>query len=99
MSEQTENVFVLNNISWSGAKKAELEKLKKKNVYKEVVVEIQTSVSTRWVCTLKETPEIITTKARLVARGFEEKGVEDVQKDSPIFELSSTDVLSKGMDT
>lgn len=37
----------------------------------------------RWVCTLKETPQGLVPKARLVARGFEEVNTEELPKDSP----------------
>ena len=43
----------------------------------------QKQVSTRWVCTLKETPDGIVPKASLVARGFEELNTTDLPKDSP----------------
>ena len=38
-------------------------------------------VSTRWVCTIKETKDEVKTKARLV-RGVEEIGKDDIPKDS-----------------
>ena len=41
----------------------------------------QSCVSTRWVCTLKETKDEVKTKARLVVRGFEEIGKDDIPKD------------------
>ena len=41
------------------------------------------AVSSRWVCTLKETKDEVKTKARLVVRGFEEIGKDDIPKDSP----------------
>jgi len=37
----------------------------------------------RWVCTLKETPDGVAPKARLVARGFEEMNTKELSKDSP----------------
>lgn len=40
-------------------------------------------VSTRWVCSLKETPSGIEPKARLVARSFEKLNIHKLQKDSP----------------
>ena len=43
----------------------------------------QSCVSTRWVCTLKETKDEVKTKARLVVRGVEEIGKDDNPKDSP----------------
>ena len=43
----------------------------------------QKCISTRWVCTLKETPDSVVPKARLVARGFGEMNSEELPKDSP----------------
>ena len=40
------------------------------------------TVSTRWVCTLKGTKDEVKTKDRLVVRGFEEIGKDDIPKDS-----------------
>ena len=58
------------------AMEKELKKWKDFNVYEEVKDEGQKSISVRWVMTEKD--EI---KARLVARGFEEK--ENIKSDSP----------------
>ena len=60
----------------SDAKEKELKKWKDFNVYEEVKDEGQKSISVRWVMTEKDE-----TKARLVARGFEEK--ENIKSDSP----------------
>ena len=64
------------------AKKEELDRWKTFCVYEEVPINGQKAVSVRWVITEKENSEgQRKTKARLVARGFEEKG--DIQSDSP----------------
>ena len=60
----------------SDAMEKELKKWKDFNVYEEVKDEGQKSISVRWVITEKEE-----TKARLVARGFEEKV--NIKSDSP----------------
>ena len=65
------------------AKEVELENWKNFNLYKEVKNEGQKAISARWVLTEKDVPgsEEKRVKARLVARGFEEK--EDIKSDSP----------------
>lgn len=64
------------------AKTNELENWIKNNVYEEVPVSKQSLISTRWVITKKcDQSGLVKFKARLVARGFEDKA--DVQTDSP----------------
>ena len=53
------------------------------NVYEEVPDVGQTAISTRWVCTMKQSKDGITPKARLVARGFEDFENKNLPKDSP----------------
>jgi len=60
----------------------ELDSWKKDKVYTEVEDVGQKCISTRWVCSLKSTPNGIIPKARLVARGFEEFTA-NIQKESP----------------
>ncbi len=78
-----EEMFLLEDISWIEPKQAELENWRRNDVFREIDDEGQRCISTRWVCTLKGTPEQIVPKARLVARGFEEKGNDEIPKDSP----------------
>jgi hypothetical protein len=78
-----ENILVLEDLSFASAKCAELQSWKTNQVYVEKPDSGQKCVSTRWVCTLKETPQGIKPKARLVARGFEEIDTEKIPKDSP----------------
>ena len=80
---QEENVMVLEDISMDNAKTAELDSWKQNEVYKEVEDKGQKCISTRWVCTLKQTKDGIRPKARLVARGFEEINNKQIPKDSP----------------
>ena len=63
------------------AKEMELESWKNFNVYKEVRNEGQKAISVRWVITEKDGLDDKRIKARLVARGFEEK--EEIKSDSP----------------
>lgn len=56
---------------------------KENKVYTEHVDIGQKILSTRWICTLKESSEGIRPKARLVARGFEESQINNIPKDSP----------------
>ncbi len=65
------------------AKKTELDNWKRNGVFEEVKDDGQKCISTRWVCSVKETPDGVVPKARLVARGFEELNVSDLPKDSP----------------
>ena len=64
------------------AKQEEIEKWKHFETFLEVPDEGQTSISTRWVCTRKIKGGQVRYKARLVARGFEEK-TQHLKKDSP----------------
>ena len=78
-----EDVLIVNDDAFMSAKHAELSNWKQDNVFEEVKDEGQKCISTRWVCTLKETTQGVVPKARLVARGFEEMNTEELPKDSP----------------
>ena len=65
------------------AKMKELECWKRNSVFSEVDNEGQPLVSCRWIITSKEKNGVNTTKARLVARGFEDVEVDNQRKDSP----------------
>lgn len=87
------DVLVTEGISFDKAKQDEIGNWRKNGVF-EVVQDVgQRRVSTRWVCTLKETPDGIIPKARLVARGFEEFHNKDLQKDSPTCSSESLRLL------
>lgn len=84
------------------AKAAEIQNWKDNNVYDVVPYVGQSCISTRWVITEKVVGSEVKQKARLVARGFEEKSA-DILKDSPTcskqcFRLMLTIVVSKGWD-
>ena len=61
----------------------ELRKWKEHEVYQEVEDEGQPLISTRWVCTEKDSEKGKIVKARLVARGSEEDN-SNIRRDSPI---------------
>ena len=65
------------------AKNEEFEKWVEKAVFDEVVDEGQDRLSTTWVITTKEDKNQLTTKARLVIRGYEEMPEEQIRSDSP----------------
>lgn len=64
-------------------KHAEIKNWSDTNMFAEVRDEGQKCISTRWVCTLKETDTGLEPKARLVARFFKKLDVSELQKDSP----------------
>lgn len=80
---QEETVHIIQECVYDHAKADELANWKRNGVYTETVDEGQRAISTRWVCTVKQTEKGPTTKARLVARGFEEYDKDKFEKDSP----------------
>lgn len=79
----SEDVLITKDLSFDLAKQEEMRSWRDNSVFEEVQDEGQKCISTRWVCTLKETLTGLVPKARLVARGFEELNVLELQKDSP----------------
>lgn len=79
----SEDVLVTKYLSFDLAKQEEMKCWRDNSVFEEVQDEGQKCISTRWVCTLKETLAGLVPKARLVARGFDELDVLELQKDSP----------------
>ena len=61
----------------------ELQNWRINKVHDEVDDEKQSSISVGWVLSKKMIEEKTQVKARLVARGFEDSGRDDVRKDSP----------------
>ena len=61
----------------------ELENWQNNKVYDEVDNEGQDLIPVRWVITEKIVEGITKTRARLVARGFEEIKASNIRKDSP----------------
>ncbi len=78
-----EDVYVTKDVTFDFAKQEEIKSWRDNHVFEEVKNEGQKCISTRWVCTYKETLEGFVPKARLVARGFEELEVSELKKDSP----------------
>ena len=76
-NEDVHTTVVENNPSSRAAKQTELQKLRQFETYDEVEDHGQSTISTRWVITNKDD----TTRARLVARDFEEHSF--IPKDSP----------------
>lgn len=93
-SEDSEaDVLITKDISFDAAKQEEIQNWRNNDVFEEVENAGQKYISTRWVCSLKETPKGIVPKARLVARGFEELNMQDLQKDSPTCSSESLRLL------
>ncbi|KAG7514300.1 hypothetical protein JOB18_030248, partial [Solea senegalensis] len=82
-TEYTDDILIVNDEAFIPAKHSELSTWRQNDVFEEVKDEGQKCISTRWVCTIKDTPLGIVPKARLVARGFEEINTQDLPKDSP----------------
>ena len=74
------------------AKSAEIEKWKEEEVYEEVPDEGQERMSTTWVITDKMKNKEVITKARLVARGYEEEK-HNIRSDSPTCMKNSVRML------
>ena len=88
----TDDVMVVNEVSFDAAKEAELKSWEKHKVFEAVQDVGQKAISTRWICTLKEKEGTVVPKARLVARGFEEID-QDLEKDSPTCSSESLKVI------
>ena len=80
--EEEERIVMFTDDAVTLAKIAELQRWKDNDVYVEVVDVGQRVISVRWVVTDKFKNGSLETKARLVARGFEEVSTE-MRKDSP----------------
>ena len=75
--------MLIERICFDKAKSKELAIWKEHDYFKEVNFTGQKCVSTRWICTLKNTADGLVPKARLVARSFEEKGLQEIPNDYP----------------
>ena len=79
--------------SFSIAKEAELQSWQQNSVYEEVLDNGQKCLSVRWVCSMKDVGNgTLKPKARLVARGYEEKD-KHIDKESPTVGKDSLRVL------
>ncbi|KAG6438777.1 hypothetical protein O3G_MSEX000215 [Manduca sexta] len=79
---------------WEEAINTELRTLQENNTWEEVteVPEGENIISSKWVFTIKETEEKSIYKARLVARGFEQKNCDD-KTYSPVAKLTTFKAL------
>jgi len=92
-SEIQESVFMIQEQQFEQAKQKELLNWKNNKVYSKISGGGYKTISTRWVCTLKETPDGLVPKARLVVRGFEEPEKEQLEKDSPTCSMESLKLI------
>ena len=93
-SGDTQVIYLTKDISFDHAKLAELQSWKQNEVYQEVPFSNQKYITVKWVCTMKETNEGFTPKARLVARGFEEDNQDEIVKESPTCSKDSLRIIS-----
>ena len=82
ISDDTPMIILFNNGDVRQAKEKEIRNWIINNVFEEVEDEGQPTISVRWVITEKMSDGNSDTKARLVARGFEEQ-TSHLKKDSP----------------
>lgn len=79
-----EDIPVIKDVSFDSAKCKEIKKnWRDYNLFEEVRDEGQKCISSRWVCTLKESPTGPVPKGGLVAQGFVELEASELQKGSP----------------
>ena len=86
---QHDEVYITTNIDFTKAKQDELTKWRKMMVYSEVEDNGQKCISSRWVNTVKNENEKVILKSRLVAKGFEEDCLDEMNKNSPTIDKSS----------
>ncbi|XP_064622512.1 uncharacterized protein LOC135484764 [Lineus longissimus] len=77
-----DDVLITDEVSFDEAKQKEMQSWINNGVYGVVEDTGQNAISTRWICSMKESDGAVIPKARLVARGFEELE-SDIPKDSP----------------
>ena len=82
LPDNNEMLVLYNSDDVSNAKEQEINNWMRNDVYEEVENIGQSVISLRWVITEKIKDKTVITKARLVARGFEEDTA-DLRKDSP----------------
>ena len=78
---KTEEVYENNANFFANAKQKELKSWEDNNVYNLVKNENQKYISLRWILTSKESSEGYISKARLVARGFEEDCLQNIDRE------------------
>ena len=90
--EETEMVILFNNNAVALAKEKELQSWIENNVFETVEDMGQKAITVRWVLTEKVKNGQIITKARLVARGFEENTA-NLKKDAPTCSREAIHIL------
>ena len=88
-----DDILLMDDDVFHPAKQAELCNWKENDVFEEVSDEGKKCISTRWVCRLKDTPDGVAPKARLVTRGFEEINRDELPKDSPTCACKSPRII------
>lgn len=68
-THQDSDVLIIEDETFVVAKKAELDNWQRNCVFKEVKDDGQKCISTRWMCSAKETPDGIVPKARVRGNG------------------------------
>ena len=81
VSDETQMIVLFNSVEVAKAKESEIKNWIDNNVFDEIEDTGQRTISVRWIITEKGLEKNLT-KARLVARGFEEK-TDHLKKDSP----------------
>ena len=92
VNDETEMIILFNNDAVAVAKETEIKTWKDNQVYEEVLDVGQKIISVRWVITEKFKNQQLVTRARLVARGFEE-ATNNLRKDSPTCSKESIRIL------
>ena len=87
-----DKVYKIDHNQFGDAKGKELLSWKDHGVYDVVPRCEKKCISARWVCTLKQTENGLIPKARLVARGFEERS-DNINKESPTCSKDSLRVV------
>lgn len=65
-----EDVWIVNDDALIPVKHVELSNWKQNKVFEEVKDEGQKCISTRWLCTLKETPDVVVPKSQNSCKRF-----------------------------
>ena len=92
IDDEIEMIILFNNDEVTVAKELEIQKWRDNEVYEEVVDVGQKIITVRWVVTESFKNGTLATKARLVARGFEE-ATTYLRKDSPTCSKESIRIL------
>ena len=92
VNDETEMIILFTNDEVMQAKEKEIESWRINDVYEEVIDVGQKVITVRWVVTERFKAGLLLTKARLVARGYEEVS-SHLRKDSPTCSKESIHIL------